>query len=212
MMEGTLIILVVLFFVFFFWKAVIETRDLHVEIHHLHEDVRVMETELAEHSLAGWTSIFASWIFLVLISSWAGVHHIATLGEPRVIFLAVHLITGITSLPILFIVLWYPQRMLGNDANVRTKAALDASLEMEGPDALPIQTDSKCPECGAKSSLHRLDSGSLAHPCMSSGCTAQVVIGESCPTCKKKMSSRLQCTSCGVNAPALDYFPDQEAW
>lgn len=212
MMEGTLIVLVVLFFVFFFWKAVIETRDLHVEIHHLHEDVRVMETELAEHSLAGWTALFASWIVLVLISSWAGVHHIATLGDSQVIFLAIHLITGILSLPIFFVVLWYPQRMLGNDANVRTKAALAASLEMEGPGVLPIETDSKCPECGAKASLHRLDTGSLAHPCMSTGCTTQVIIGESCPTCKEKMSSRIQCSSCGVNAPAMDYFPDQEAW
>ena len=212
MMEGTLIVLVVLFFVFFFWKAVIETRDLHVEIHHLHEDVRVMEAEMAEHSLAGWTALFASWIALVLISSWAGVHHIATLGDSQTMFLVLHLITGIASLPLLFIVLWYPQRMLGDDANVRTKAALDASLELEGPSTHAMQTDSKCPECGSKSPLHRLDNGSVAHPCLSSGCTAQVVIGESCPSCKTKMSSRLQCSSCGVNAPALDYFPDQEEW
>ena len=212
MMEGTLITLIVLFFIFFFWKAVIETRDLHVEIHHLHEDVRVMETELAEHSLVGWSAAFALWMALVFISSWAGIHHIATIGDTQVPFLIVHLLTGIASLPLLFFVLWYPQRMLGNDANVRTKAAFDATMEMEGGAQIPIQTESKCPECDAKSPLYRLDNGELAHPCTSSGCNKDVVIGASCPSCKTVMSSRLQCSSCGVNAPALDYYPDQEAW
>ncbi|MDG1537728.1 MAG: hypothetical protein P8Q85_04160, partial [Candidatus Poseidoniaceae archaeon] len=51
MMMGTLVILVVLFFIYFFWKAVSETRDLHIEEYHLHEDVRLMEMEMAEHSL-----------------------------------------------------------------------------------------------------------------------------------------------------------------
>ena len=212
MMEGTLIVLIVMFFIFFFWKAVIETRDLHVEINHLHEDVRVMETELAEHSLAGWSAAFAVWMALVFISSWAGIHHIATIGDSQIPFLVVHLLTGIGSLPLLFFVLWYPQRMLGNDANVRTKAALDASIEMEGNPQSSVQTDSRCPECNAPSPLFRKENGELAHPCLAPGCNTNVVIGTKCSSCKVLMSSRLQCSSCGVNAPALDYYPDQEAW
>ncbi len=212
MMEGTLIVLIVLFFIFFFWKAVIETRDLHVEINHLHEDVRVMETEMAEHSLAGWSAAFALWMALVFISSWAGIHHIATIGDSQIPFLIVHILTGIGSLPLLFFVLWYPQRMLGTDANVRTKAALDASIEMEGGTVASIQTDSRCPECGAASPLFRKENGELAHPCLSPGCNTNVVIGSKCSSCKAVMSSRLQCSTCGVNAPALDYYPDQEAW
>ena len=37
MMFGTLIMLVVIFFTYFFWKAVSDTRDLHVQVHHVHE-------------------------------------------------------------------------------------------------------------------------------------------------------------------------------
>ena len=54
MMEGTLAILVVVFFIYYFSRAVVETRDLHVEENHVHEDVRLMQMEMAEHSLRGW--------------------------------------------------------------------------------------------------------------------------------------------------------------
>ena len=40
-MWGTLMMIVVIFFTYFFWKAVSDTRDLHVQVHHVHEDVRV---------------------------------------------------------------------------------------------------------------------------------------------------------------------------
>ena len=54
MMEGTLILLVVFFFLFFFWKAVVETRDLHVEVNHLHEDVASWKKRLQSiHSEVG---------------------------------------------------------------------------------------------------------------------------------------------------------------
>ena len=48
MMGGFLITLVCIFFLYFFIKAVRETRDLHVETHHLHEDVRVMEESMLD--------------------------------------------------------------------------------------------------------------------------------------------------------------------
>ena len=57
MMGGFLITLVCIFFLYFFIKAVRETRDLHVETHHIHEDVRVMEASMREHSLSGWTLV-----------------------------------------------------------------------------------------------------------------------------------------------------------
>ena len=132
MMEGTLILLVVFFFLFFFWKAVVETRDLHVEVNHLHEDVRVMEEALAEHSLRGWTAMLGCWVFLIIFSSWAGLRHVATYGDNSIGFLTLHLLTGLPAIPLLIFVLWYPQRMLGNQASVRTRAAVDASLEMSG--------------------------------------------------------------------------------
>ena len=211
MMEGTLIMLTVLFFLFFFWKAVVETRDLHVEVHHLHEDVRVMEAELAEHSLKGWTAIFGLWVFMITVSSWAGLHHVAEYGDSNYGYLVLHLLAGLPAVPLLMVVLWYPQRMLGNQAQVRTRAAVDAALEMEG-ETPQASSASACPDCGARSEVRRDKTGALAHPCQSEGCTVLVPIGTSCSSCKATMPNRLDCPSCGVNAPAIDFLPDQEAW
>lgn len=212
MMEGTLILLVVLFFLFFFWKAVVETRDLHVEVNHLHEDVRVMEEALSEHSLRGWTAMLGIWVFLIIFSSWAGLRHVATYGDNSIGFLILHLISGLPAIPLLIFVLWYPQRMLGNQASVRTRAAVDASLEMLEEMELRPKIGAACPECDTPSQLSLNNTGELTHPCHSPGCGASVVVGGSCPSCKTPMPSRIACPSCGVNAPALDYMPDQEAW
>tara|TARA_B100000900_G_scaffold377726_1_gene361401 strand:- start:2675 stop:3745 length:1071 start_codon:yes stop_codon:yes gene_type:complete len=212
MMEGTLVLLVVFFFLFFFWKAVVETRDLHVEINHLHEDVRVMEEALADHSLRGWTAMFGAWIALITISAWAGLHHVASVGESNLTFLFLHLLTGLPAVPLLFLVLWYPQRMLGNQTRVRTRAAVDASLEMsvEGQPAKTLKA--ACPECGGASQVSLNKAGELAHPCLAEGCSALTVVGTNCLSCSEPMPKRIACPSCGVNAPALDYMPDQEAW
>lgn len=212
MMEGTLILLVVFFFLFFFWKAVVETRDLHVEVNHLHEDVRVMEEALAEHSLRGWTALLGCWVFLIIVSSWAGLRHVATYGDNSLGFLVLHLLTGLPAIPILIFVLWYPQRMLGNQASVRTRAAVDASLEMSGEALVKQKSIAACPECHAPSPLSLNNTGELTHPCRSPGCGTSVVVGNSCAACESPMPSRIACSSCGVNAPALDYMPDQEAW
>lgn len=211
MMEGTLIMLIVFFFLFFFWKAVVETRDLHVEVHHLHEDVRVMQAELAEHSLKGWSAMFGVWVLLIIVSSWAGLHHIAEYGDANYGYLLIHLLSGLPAVPLLMVVLWFPQRMLGNQAQVRTRSAVDAAIEMEGENP-HRSSPSACPDCGARSEVRRNEAGALAHPCLSEACNVLVPIGSSCPSCKSIMASRLDCPSCGVNAPALDFLPDQEAW
>ncbi len=212
MMEGTLVLLVVFFFLFFFWKAVVETRDLHVEINHLHEDVRVMEEALAEHSLRGWTTVFGAWIMLIMISAWAGLHHVSSFGDSNVGFLVLHLLTGLPAVPLLLFVLWYPQRMLGNQTSVRTRAAVDASLEMEGGGQQLRSVGATCPECGAASDLGLNQSGELVYPCLAEGCNTPTLVGTNCLTCSEPMPNRIACPSCGVNAPALDYMPDQEAW
>ena len=209
MMEGTLVLLIVFFFLFFFWKAVVETRDLHIEVHHLHEDVRVMEAELTEHSLKGWSALFGVWIGLILLSSWAGLHHVASYGDSNLGYLFVHLLTGIPAIPLLMFILWYPQRMLGDQAQVRTRAAARTAGEIQQE---PTSTEAACPDCKAPSKVQRGAGGELVHPCKSPGCTSLVVVGTTCTLCKEDMPSRLDCPACGLNAPALDYLPDQEAW
>ena len=213
MMQGTLLCLVVLFFVFFFWKAVIETRNLHVEIHHVHEDVRVMQAEMTEHSLMSWSTCLVAWIVFITISTWSGVHHVSEYGDTNIPFLILHLFTGSVSLPILFFVLWYPQRMLGDNVRVRTRAAVDAELTLEESSTPKNKSAStSCPECGHGAAFTRLNSGEIGHPCLAAGCATIVQIGQKCETCSTEMPNRFECKQCGVNAPALDFFPEMEVW
>ena len=109
----------------------VETRDLHVEVNHLHEDVRVMEEALAEHSLRGWTAMLGCWVFLIIFSSWAGLRHVATYGDNSIGFLTLHLLTGLPAIPPDLCSL-VSATNVGQQASVRTRAAVDASLEMSG--------------------------------------------------------------------------------
>ena len=211
MMSGTLLALIAGFFLYFFWKAVIETRDLHVEVHHLHEDVRVMETEMAEHSLMAWSAVFIGWLVLIITSTWAGVHHVSTYGDQQLSTLLLHLISGLVSIPVFLMVLWFPQRMLGGKGRIQTKAAIQANLNLSGQSLRPPE-QAACPECAEPVPLIRSEEGTLMHPCLATGCSTSVAVGTTCPTCNQSMPSRISCKACGVNAPAMDFMPDQEAW
>lgn len=212
MMSGVLIILVILFFTYFFWKAVIETRDLHVQIHHVHEDVRVMEREMSEHSLVGWGSLLVLWLLTTFYSSWSGVHYIAQRTDPNSFYYTMHIISGLLIVPFLMLLIWYPQRMLGSDARISTAAAITAEIEMK-QGGLKIDENAKCPECDQIVELKRETNGQISVPCQSESCDSVFgIIGSACKICKKKFPSRFECTSCGVNSPYIDCLPDLEAW
>ena len=214
MMMGTLIVLVVLFFIYFFWKAVTETRDLHIEEYHLHEDVRLMEMEMAEHSLAGWGLMLATWSGTTMLSAWAGAHFIADQVVGSMATLSVHVLFGLASIPVFMMVIWYPQRMLGQGAIVKTRAAIAADAELS--DQEPSQSQNKsvsvCPECDAEVNISRNKQGGIELPCPSQGCTTMVVVGSTCSSCKVTAPTRYDCPSCGINAPVLDFLSDVEAW
>lgn len=136
MMGGFLITLVCIFFLYFFIKAVRETRDLHVETHHLHEDVRIMETAMSEHSLRGWVFISASWTVSVMVSAWAGSHYVAERTGSRTWALVLHLAFAVIAIPLMLWVIWFPQKMLGTETKVRTKAAVVAEEDLLSKAAL----------------------------------------------------------------------------
>ena len=216
LMWGTLIVLVVLFLLSFFWKAVSETRDMHVETYHVHEDVRVMEAEMAEHSLAGWTMIFVTWLMLVIISTWSGAHYVSeriAVEGNRNIFLILHLVSGVLILPAYLWVIWFPQRMLGDNTRVQTKASFAADAELSGlGDAILGNKKSTCPECETEVDVERSSSGDISIPCPSQGCQATGITGMPCNDCGEVMPTRFTCPGCEINAPALDFLPDTEAW
>ena len=216
LMWGTLIVLVVLFLLSFFWKAVSETRDMHVETYHVHEDVRVMEAEMAEHSLAGWTLIFVTWLMLVIISTWSGAHYVSeriAIEGDRNIFLILHLVSGVLILPTYFWVIWFPQRMLGDNTRVQTKASFAADEELSGSeDAILENKKPSCPECETEVNIERSSSGNISIQCPTQGCQTTGITGMSCSGCGEVIPTRFTCPGCEINAPALDFLPDTEAW
>lgn len=212
MMGGTLAILIVLFFIYYFGKAVVETRDLHVEEYHVHEDVRLMELEMAEHSLRGWGFLLASWFVLIFVSTWAGAHFVSERGGERIGSLSLHMVTGLLSLPLFMALIWYPQRMLGTGVQVTTNAAIKAQQEMGSVLVTSTEQASQCPDCETPVPVHRNEEGVLVIPCPSEGCSQMNEVGTSCSTCLALTPSRYDCPQCGINAPALDFVSDMEAW
>ena len=212
MMEGTLATLVVMFFIYYFGKAVVETRDYHVEEYHVHEDVRLMEMEMAEHSLRGWGLILTLWFVLITVSAWSGAHFVAERGAERIGSLVTHIITGSISIPLFIGLIWYPQRMLGTGAQVKTRAAINAKLELEGQYSNSKDNESRCPECEVSVEIIRNEDGVLSVPCPTEGCSAKNLIGSICQLCSTVAPTRFDCPQCGINAPSLDFLPDLEAW
>ena len=157
MLGGVILVAIAVFFTYFFWKAVSETRDLHVQEHHVHSDVRLMEIAMREHSLKGWTVLLGGWILLMILNSWSGAHFIADRSAERTAILVLHVITGILSVGGLMHILWFPQRMLGTDATVQTKAAFrsDSGEEENNDDEIDDDSWASCSDVNVR----RADTG-----------------------------------------------------
>lgn len=211
MMYGTLIMLVVIFFSYFFWKAVSDTRDLYVQIHHVHEDVRVMEQNMYEYSMNGWGAVLIGWFTAAFISAWSGVNFIATRNNDDFFTLFIHIASGIMVIPLFLGLIWYPQRMLGVNTKISTSAALTAEIEMQ-QGQLNLATDAKCPECSSPVEVSLQLDGQIAVPCKNPACETFGVIGSVCLTCGDEHPSRFNCQSCNTNIPYVDTIPDTEAW
>lgn len=211
MMYGTLIMLVVVFFSYFFWKAVSDTRDLYVQVHHVHEDVRVMEQNMYEYSLNGWWALLIGWFTAAFISAWSGVNYIATRNNDDLFALFIHIISGIMVIPLFLGLIWYPQRILGVTTKISTSAALTAEIEMQQGE-LNLAADAKCPECSAAVEISLQLDGQISVPCENPACETFGVIGSVCLTCGDEHPSRFNCQSCNTNIPYIDTIPDTEAW
>jgi len=212
MMYGTLIMLVVVFFTYFFWKAVSDTRDLYVRVHHVHEDVRIMERDMYEYSLGGWGSMLLVWFASTFISAWSGVNFVASRNNDNYFTLFLHILSGIMVVPLVLMLIWYPQKILGTGTKISTSAALTAEIEMN-QEQLTIATDAKCPECGVQVELTMELDGQITVPCPEKGCENKSgIIGTICSGCNIELPARFNCQSCNTNIPYLDTIPDSEAW
>lgn len=208
---GVILAAVGCFFTYFFWKAVTETRDLHVQEHHVHTDVRVMEEAMAEHSLFAWTVMVCLWVVSLMLNGWSGAHFIADRNVSDYTIFGVHILSGLFLIYILMHVLWFPQRMLGEGTRVQTKAAAaaDADLLIDG---VILASEGECPSCQFSAPISQNESGETVVDCASDECNSRGPSGSICEGCNNEYPKRYTCTNCGVNSPVADFIPDMEAW
>ncbi|MEE3134749.1 MAG: hypothetical protein VX277_02920 [Candidatus Thermoplasmatota archaeon] len=205
-------LVVAVFLGFIFSRAVIETRDIHVEENFQNEDPRIMGESIYNHSLFGWVSILIIWSVVSFLSSWAGAHYVSIRPHGSWFWQLLYILFGTFSIFGICVLLWYPQLMLGTGKNViKSKRAREVDDMLLGDEAWK-EEQGKCPDCDAPSPVTRGRDGLPNLNCKIENCNGRGPINSKCPLCEEKIPSRIKCEKCGVSAPALKHLSDQEAW
>jgi len=206
--------LVMLFLsIFVVRRAVVETRDIHVQRKHFHPDPRVIDRAWKDHSLLAWSLGIYVWIIVLNISFWSSAHSIApSPGDLDFSYsLAfLHVISGIIATILLLIIVWFPEFMLGSaEARIQTSRA----REVSGEAFEPKKTErGKCPVCNQKTTAIQEISGEISIPCESDDCSGKGVSGSECEQCGIRIPTRVVCSSCGSNTPVGSHFGRVESW
>lgn len=209
---GLLATTIAIFITYMIWKAIRESRDWHVETFHLSEDVREMETAMREHSLKAWSFLFLTWLFVCLINAWSGAHFVGDRTAERIDMWFIHALTGVVIPIAMIILVWFPQKMLGGQGRILSKAASAAAKDLKAQDGLIPESGTNCQVCGEGVPLTRDKNGDISAPCKTVNCNAYGSPSLECSECSEIIPTRYTCEGCGTNAPLIDYFPDLEAW
>jgi hypothetical protein len=206
--------LVMLFLsVFVVRKAVVETRDVHVQQRHSHPDPRVIERAWRDHSLGAWSVGIGVWGIFVNISSWSSTHAVApSPGELEFsqILVVLHVVSGTISSIILLVIIWLPEFMLGS-AGVRIQSS--RAREVAGESFKQKKTErGNCPVCNQETSATMSMDGEINIPCAKEGCIGSGSPGGKCKECEGKISPRIVCSNCGSSTPVGSHFGRVEAW
>tara|TARA_B100001250_G_C19801976_1_gene791544 strand:- start:1631 stop:2788 length:1158 start_codon:yes stop_codon:yes gene_type:complete len=194
-------------------RAVVETRDVHVQRKHSHPDPRVIERAWKDHSLGAWSIFIGLWILLLNISFWSSTHSIApSPGELEFSYslAVIHFITGVLATLILIFIVWFPEFMLGSS---ETRIQSSRAREVAGEAFEPEKSEQgKCPLCNQKTSAIKNAEGKITVPCNSDGCSGNGVTGSDCGVCGSRIPSRVVCVNCGSNTPVGGHFGRVESW
>ena len=206
--------LVMLFLsIFVVRRAVVETRDMHVQRKHFHPDPRVIDRAWKDHSLLAWSLGIAVWIIVLNISFWSSAHSIApSPGDLDFSYsLAfLHIFSGIVATLLLLGIVWFPEFMLGStEARIQTSRAREVSGEVFEPKKAE---QGKCPVCNQNTTAIQETTGEISIPCESDDCSGKGVTGSECEQCGIRIPSRVVCTNCGSNTPVGSHFGRVEAW
>ncbi len=194
-------------------RAVIETRDIHVEERHSHPDPRVVQKAWRDHSLRAWSLSLGMWMILVNLMSWSGSHVISQ--RPPIVdysnlMVGMFVITGFLAAAFLMHVLWYPQFMLGG-AEDRIQSVRAREVAGEAPEPTVKAEQGKCPICSGSTPAVRHESGRIEVPC-SAECSGLGKPGTPCPECNAVLPIRIECPSCSSNTTIVSHFSRPEAW
>ena len=193
-------------------RAVIETRDIHVEERHTHPDPRVVQKAWRDHSLKAWSLNLATWMIFLNISSWAGAHAVSPrppIENDMTLYVVVYALFGIISMALLVHVLWYPQFMLGA-AGDRIQSVRAREVAGEFVPKKASRSQGSCPICSADSVAVRNQDGSIQVPC--SNCEGNGAPGTACAECNTIIPARISCRECGSSTTVMSHFSRSEAW
>ena len=193
-------------------RAVIETRDIHVEERHAHPDPRVVQKAWRDHSLKAWSLNLATWMIFLNISSWAGAHAVSPrppIENDMTLYVVIYALFGIISMALLVHVLWYPQFMLGA-AGDRIQSVRAREVAGEFVPKKASRSQGSCPICSADSVAVRNQDGSIQVPC--SNCEGNGPPGTACAECNTIIPARISCRECGSSTTVMSHFSRSEAW
>ena len=194
-------------------RAVVETRDIHVQRKHAHPDPRVVDRAWKDHSLFAWSIAIAIWIIFLNISFWSSTHSIApSPGDLDFSFslVLIHVFTGIIATFLLLTIVWFPEFMLGA-TEVRIQSSRAREVSGEEVRAKKVE-QGKCPVCNQKTNATMDEDGNITIPCEIEGCRGKGIVGSDCKECDSKIPTRLVCFNCGSNTPVGGHFGRVEAW
>ena len=199
--------------VFVVRRAVVETRDIHVQRKHSHPDPRVIERAWRDHSLLAWSMGIAVWIIVLNISFWSSSHSVApSPGDLDFSYSLslLHVISGIVATFLLLGIVWFPEFMLGSaEARIQTSRAREVSGEVFEPKKAE---QGKCPVCNQNTTAIQETTGEISIPCESDDCSGKGETGSECEQCGVRIPSRVVCSNCGSNTPVGSHFGRVEAW
>ena len=205
-----LAILLLMFGLTMFNRAVGDTVNLHINAAHHSEDARKMEEARIDHDLLGWRSLLIIWGMCALLATWLGGRYVASRPTGGMLNILGHLLFTFSAVLTMVTILWYPQLMLGTST---TGLSTDKAREIDEEKAAAKRGDgAACPDCWAAAPMTRSEDGDISTPCPKETCKGVVVVGMECEYCGTKAPVEHTCTACGTVTAAIDLFPTTDAW
>ena len=196
-------------------RSVMETRDFHVDVVHMHPDPRKLRSAREDHSLLLWNVSLVLWLFFLNLSSWAGSHSIARpppIGADLGGLVLLHILSGTMAFFFLMHMAWFPQFMMGDSTGgIQSKLSRILSEGQEFSER-PLQVG-KCPNCGVSSAALIDDDGRISVLCGVENCGGRGEAGSDCPDCGSPIDAELSCGSCGTRSHVSGHFNTEgELW